>query len=110
MDWISIADKTSDLLFLSEFYLAHMAQFFIRAIVLWQSSERQARSHCWITSHGPIFYRTKSQRTQTNFQPDKKSVGVRWALGGICIILKHLYLNDYVEFDSKISYIMFLHN
>ena len=25
-------------------------------------------------------------------------------------MLKHLYLNDYAEFDSKISYIMFLHN
>ena len=24
-------------------------------------------------------------------------------------ILNHLYLNDYAEFDSKISYIMFLH-
>ena len=28
---------------------------------------------------------------------------------GIYIIMKHIYLNDYVEFDSKISYIMFLH-
>ena len=27
--------------------------------------------------------------------------------GGIYIISKHLYLNDYSEFDSKISYIMF---
>ena len=26
--------------------------------------------------------------------------------GGIYIILKHLYLNDYAEFDSKISYII----
>ena len=25
-------------------------------------------------------------------------------------ILKHLYLNDYTKFDSKISYIMFLHD
>ena len=25
------------------------------------------------------------------------------------IILKHLYLNDYAEFDSTISYITFLH-
>ena len=29
---------------------------------------------------------------------------------GIQMILKHLYLNDYAEFDSKISYIMFLHD
>ena len=31
-------------------------------------------------------------------------------LGGIQIILKHLYLNDYADFESKISYIMFLHD
>ena len=31
-------------------------------------------------------------------------------LGGGVIILKHLYLNDYAEFDSQISYIMFLHD
>ena len=30
--------------------------------------------------------------------------------GGIQSILKHLYLNDYAEFYSKISYIMFLHD
>ena len=29
--------------------------------------------------------------------------------GGGQIILKHLYLNYYAEFDSKISYIMFLY-
>ena len=28
----------------------------------------------------------------------------------IQIILKHLYLNDYADFDSKISFVMFLHN
>ena len=31
-------------------------------------------------------------------------------LGGMEIILKHLYLKDYAEFDSKISYIMFQHD
>ena len=31
-------------------------------------------------------------------------------LGGGLSILKHLHLNDYAEFDSKISYIMFLHD
>ena len=30
--------------------------------------------------------------------------------GGGSIILKHLYLDDYAEFDSKISYIMVLHD
>ena len=30
--------------------------------------------------------------------------------GGGVKYLKHLYLNDYAEFDSKISYIMFLHD
>ena len=30
--------------------------------------------------------------------------------GGIWIIFKHLYLNDNSEFDSKISYLMFLHD
>ena len=29
---------------------------------------------------------------------------------GLLIILKHLYLNYYAEFDSIISYIMFLHD
>ena len=29
--------------------------------------------------------------------------------GGGYIILKHLYLNDYAEFDFKIPYILFLH-
>ena len=31
-------------------------------------------------------------------------------MGGGYIILKHLYLIDYAEFDSKISYIIFLHD
>ena len=30
--------------------------------------------------------------------------------GGIWIIFKHLYLNDYSEFDCIISYLMFLHD
>ena len=30
--------------------------------------------------------------------------------GGGYILLKHLYINDYAEFDSKISHIMFLHD
>ena len=30
--------------------------------------------------------------------------------GGIKGILQHLYLNDYAEFDSKIMFIMFLHD
>ena len=30
-------------------------------------------------------------------------------MGGGYIILKHLYLNDYAEFDSKIPYILFFH-
>ena len=30
--------------------------------------------------------------------------------GGGVSILKHLYLNDGAEFNSKISYIMFLHD
>ena len=39
----------------------------------------------------------------------KKSV-VKDFWGGIKSILQHLYLNVYFEVDSKISYIMFLHD
>ena len=36
---------------------------------------------------------------------------LKWALKGWgYIILKHLYLNDYAELDSRISYCMFLHD
>ena len=38
------------------------------------------------------------------------NVSCEGLLGGCLIILKHLYFNDYAEFDSKISYIMFLHD
>ena len=30
--------------------------------------------------------------------------------GGVKSMLTHIYLNDYAEFDSKISYRMFLHD
>ena len=36
-----------------------------------------------------------------------KKVSYEGLMGGGYSILKHLYLNDYAEFDSKISYIMF---
>ena len=49
--------------------------------------------------HCCIWFEQKSQLLGTFFG------------GGGSSILKHLYLNDYAEFDSKISYIiLFLHD
>ena len=45
------------------------------------------------------------QKLSLSWQPPFKTF-----FGGDLIILKHLYLNDYAEFNSKISYIMFLHD
>ena len=39
-----------------------------------------------------------------------KKVSCDGLLGGRGSILKHLYLNDYAEFDSKISCVIFLHD